>query len=62
MQYHSVHKFVHAVQGSRIDVLHVILETHVLWPILYLNEIFHRKVIKANYSINFKKIEDGFKN
>lgn len=36
MQNHSVYKFMHTIQRSRIYVLHVILETHILWSVLNL--------------------------
>lgn len=39
MQNHSVYKFMHTIQRSRIYVLHVILETHIFWSVLNLRII-----------------------
>lgn len=39
MRYHRVRELMHAVQGSRINIVHIILQSHILRPILYLCDI-----------------------
>jgi hypothetical protein len=38
VRYHRVQELVHAVQGSGVDVVHVVLQSHILWSILDLNK------------------------